>query len=211
MKAGRLRQVIYLQTLTGTQPGGDFQEAWATTYTIRAEMNPKGGGEYFSADQVQDRAPVMWRVRYQDGITSDMRLIHRETTYDILSVANTQGRDRELMLLTEAMPQEHEIFAYSAFTVTATAVDGTIIFTWTTSAPASTNFRFREKNSLPYSTGTETDTDPTVLSHTYTQAGFKASTDYEIQKYGENAHSWTPGWDTTYSFSTDGDGNFVQP
>ena len=206
MRAGKLRHLIYLQSLTGTNDGGDYQEAWATTYTIRAEMDPKGGTEYFSADQVQDRAVVVWRVRYQDGITTDMRLIHRETTYNILSVANTGGRDRELLILTEAMPQEHEVFAYSA--IAAAGGIGSIIFTWTTSAPASTRFRFKEATDVDWTTRTELDTDPTVLAHTHTMTGAKASTDYHAQVWGETAHGWTAGWSGTKNFSTDAEGNY---
>ena len=209
MRAGKLRHLIYLQSLTGTNDGGDYQEAWATTYTIRAEMDPKGGTEYFSADQVQDRAVVVWRVRYQDGITTDMRLIHRETTYNILSVANTGGRDRELLILTEAMPQEHETFAYSALTFASGVAAGgtfTLTVTWTTSAPASTNIRFGERVVLSWTTKTEKDTDPTVLSHSFTQTGFKVSEQYSICVYGKTAHNWTPGWSTKVDFNTDASG-----
>lgn len=206
MRAGRLRDTIYIQTPTETTSGGITTATWAVTETLRAETDPIRGAEMFAASQVQDTATKIFKVRYTDGITQKARIVFGEHAYNIIDVKDVSNRHRELLIMASIYPQEYEQFALSAISRTGT-LPGSITFTWTSEMPSTSRVRYRESTIETWTTGTHTTTK--VLSHSVTVTGFKASTSYYYGVYSENANAWSPGWSTSGTFSMNADNIMV--
>lgn len=208
MRAGRLRDKIYIQTPTETTTAGITSRTWALYQTLRAESNAQSGLEFYSAEQVQDKKTILFRTRYTSGVTQKMRIVFGEHAYNIEQVNNVFGRNHEMLILASIMPQEYEQFALSGIGRTGGAV-ATVTFTWTSEMPSTSRIRWKETAPIPdveWTNGTHTTTK--VFSHSVTQTGFKASTTYAYAVYSENANGWTPGWSASGSFGMDAD-NFM--
>ncbi len=99
MRAGRLRNKIVVQTNTPTQSGsGALTDVWSTYATVRSEINPKGGREYFDAKQVNAEIDIIFNIRYYSGVTSKMRISWNSRTFDIQSVINPMERNIEMLI-----------------------------------------------------------------------------------------------------------------
>ena len=209
MRSGRLNKKLYIQEVTESTSGGVKVETWAVYATRRCETNPIRGGEYFAAEQIQDKDPVLFRVRYASGVTTKMRVIYGDKVYDIVAVVNIGGLNRELVIATVAYPQEYDHFKYSSVTVADDTAAGTMSFTWTTEVPGSSKITYQVADADDWTTTTEADTAPRVLDHTVSQDGFLASTDYEYKVWSKNGGGWSAGYSDTGTFSTDADKRIV--
>lgn len=99
MRCGNLRHKIVIQTTTPTQSGsGALTDVWSTYATLRAEIEPKGGREFFDARQVNAEIDIVFNVRYYSGITPKMRVSWNSRTFDIQSVINPMERNIEMLI-----------------------------------------------------------------------------------------------------------------
>lgn len=64
---------------------------------IWASMEPLLGNEYFTALTAETKVEVKFNMRYVEGITNEMRIRHGHDIYEILSVVNVRGLNRELL------------------------------------------------------------------------------------------------------------------
>ena len=100
MQAGALRHRVELQTATeGRSSSGAVTRTWATTATVYAEIRDLAGREYFDAATVQSEVTTKIRIRYRSGLTPGMRVVWGSHIYDIESVVDPEGRQRELLLM----------------------------------------------------------------------------------------------------------------
>lgn len=108
MQPGKLRHRITIQQKTTTQAAsGKLSETWAAIATatrIPAEVLPDRAGEFFAARQVQATTNALIRLRYREGITAEMRVVHHirpglDEYYDVGGVVHFQSRYRELRLM----------------------------------------------------------------------------------------------------------------
>ena len=69
------------------QADGARTESWVPAFEyLSAAIEPLSGRDLIAAQAVQSEVTTRVRLRYRPGVTSAMRLRHRETIYDIKAV-----------------------------------------------------------------------------------------------------------------------------
>ena len=207
MRAGQLRHTIIIQQVTETNTGGVITNVWSEYDVVRAGIESGAarfaGSEFWAAQQVQDEDVVVFRIRYLSGVTQKMRVLYGYKAYDIKGVQDVKGRGREMIVYTTIAPQEYATFAYASTAGATGDNNGDAVITWTTDFYSSSNVRVRESGETDWVTKTEADTTTRVLSHSFEITGLSASTDYEVQVWGENGAGWSAGWSATLDISLD--------
>ena len=206
MRAGLLKHPIIIQEVTETNSAGKVSEEWTQYTTARAEMLPQQGSEYWAAKQTMEKEPVLFKTRYQSGITQKMRLLHDYIAYDIHAVPNVKGLSKELLIVTSIAPKEYPNFGYFGSNVADGDAAYYFVITWTTDFYASSKAAYRIQGAPSWTTTSHTDADPRVLSHSKTIGPLEASKTYEYRVYGVNEDLWTPGWSSSGTFETDVEG-----
>lgn len=103
INAGKYRHVITFQALQDTADTyGENTATWVNTITTRAGIFPISGKEYYST-QLETKTPEIThkiQLRYQSGITSEMRVKFGDRIFDIISPPiNFQEKRLELQLM----------------------------------------------------------------------------------------------------------------
>lgn len=102
-RIGSLRQRIAIQTLTKVADGlGGWNETWATTYTVWADMYPLAGTEVYKQGQVESPVTHRAMIRYRTGITTKHRVLYAGLAYNIRAVLNLNERSQWLQLDLES-------------------------------------------------------------------------------------------------------------
>lgn len=85
MGAGRLRQRIRIEALVvELDSDGAQQETWVDAFGwLSADIQPLSGRELLAAQAVQGKVSGRIRIRYRPGIEPSMRIVHRDTVYNI--------------------------------------------------------------------------------------------------------------------------------
>lgn len=100
MQAGDLRERITIQArLESTGTTGEVTWTWIDYLTVWGAVEPLRGEEYFAARQLQAATSLRIRIRWQDGITTKMRVAHRGRYYEIEAVLHIGSRRREAHLM----------------------------------------------------------------------------------------------------------------
>lgn len=91
MRAGKLRHRVTIQQyVIGSpqqKPSGEPDGAWTALYTdIAAEWVTLSGRALFAAQEHHAEVRGTWRIRWRDGITAQMRVVHDGLYYNILWV-----------------------------------------------------------------------------------------------------------------------------
>lgn len=78
---------------------GERDNGWVDVVTdIWASKETLLGKEYFSAEQIQSNVEIKFRCYYIPGIDKTMRVYNEGDVYEILSVIDPKGLNRELLL-----------------------------------------------------------------------------------------------------------------
>ena len=105
MQAGTLRHRITIQRKVAGSPQqnavGEPDVTWTDYLVVSASVDPITGNEPFIAQEHLSRVTSKIRLRYREGITSDMRVSFNSNVYDIKAVLNWGERNVELLLLCE--------------------------------------------------------------------------------------------------------------
>lgn len=100
MRAGRLGHRVTIQEKeVGQNSYGEEVITWADVGTVWAAVEPLRGQEFTELRRAGAAVTTRIIMRFQSGIVPEMRIIEGTNTYDILSVINVDGRDRELQLM----------------------------------------------------------------------------------------------------------------
>lgn len=95
MVIGDLRHRITLQKfITEVNENGFETEVWQDYKTVWASVSNLSGKEYYQAAAVQAEKTVKFTIRYLYGISSDMRILFRNTQYSITSADNIKYENR---------------------------------------------------------------------------------------------------------------------
>jgi head-tail adaptor len=98
VKAGALQHVVTIQALSAgspqQKPSGELDTAWADYLTgVSAEwVTLRGNTEH------HPEVRGIWRIRWRDGITAGMRVVHGSRYYDILFVPPYDRDGRRIQL-----------------------------------------------------------------------------------------------------------------
>lgn len=101
MRAGKLRHRISIQRVIETQESSYNEPTgqWVLFAEVSASIVPLSGRELIRAKQVELETDTEITIRYLDGLSPKMRIVYRDRVFEILSIINTEERNRELRLL----------------------------------------------------------------------------------------------------------------
>lgn len=104
MKAGQLDQRVTVERYTSTEDElGQPIEAWAPLFTCWAAVEPLTGREYLAAQAAVSEVTAKIRMRFRPWMTSQDRVVHNGTVYQIQSVIDVRSENRELHLMCRAI------------------------------------------------------------------------------------------------------------
>jgi SPP1 family predicted phage head-tail adaptor len=106
MRSGSLDRTITLQSVTTTvDEYGTPAQGWSDFATARAQLIQASTSEYLRAYGETDTAVVIFRIRWLDGVTADMRVSYGGQFYNIREIKEI-GRRRRLELRAELVRAE---------------------------------------------------------------------------------------------------------
>lgn len=85
MQAGKLRHRLTFQRPVYTQDSqtGAQTPDWQDAFTLWGRVEPLSGRDFLAAQEHETQISARITVRFNAGITSDMRILHREKYYSI--------------------------------------------------------------------------------------------------------------------------------
>lgn len=102
MRIGELRKQISFQSEQMTADGaGGYALAWTTVLTAWAEIEPLHGDKRYVDGHLEAHATHKMILRYQSGVTPDMRVTYGSRTFKILSLLNQNERNQWLEVMVE--------------------------------------------------------------------------------------------------------------
>lgn len=102
MRTGRMRRQVTIRTNTRTPDGmGGYTETPVDVPNVWARINPLEGNERIQAMQTGMQRPHEITMRYRAGMTGASTLVYDGRTFDIKSVADTEERHRQLVILAD--------------------------------------------------------------------------------------------------------------
>lgn len=106
MRGGALRHPIIIQATTESRDAvGSVTDLWATFASVRAEINPSMGKEYFDSARLNAENAAVFRIRYLSGLKTKMRISFDSRLFDIESFIDVRERNREVLILTMEQTQ----------------------------------------------------------------------------------------------------------
>lgn len=91
-------KIDFLQYTTGHDDFGEQTDTWETFKSgIWASVEPLLGTELFTALTANSKVEVKFNMRYITEIDNTMRIKYNNDIYEILSVVNVKGLNRELL------------------------------------------------------------------------------------------------------------------
>lgn len=99
-RAGRLRHRVSLQAYTEIiDPNtGAREKGWAEVAKVWASIEPLSARDFIQSAALQSQVTARITIRYREGVTADMRIVHRGKIYNITGVL--ADRDSGLEYLT---------------------------------------------------------------------------------------------------------------
>lgn len=105
MQGGRLRHRLTIQEPIDTRNHlNELVRTWSTWATVYGAVEPLRGQEFFDAEQVQGELWHRVRVRYREGYTTHMRILHLDRVLQIQAVIDVEERHREMQLMCRETP-----------------------------------------------------------------------------------------------------------
>lgn len=104
MKAGQLDQRVTVERFTSTEDElGQPIETWAPLFPCWAAVEPLTGREYLAAQAAVSEVTARIRMRFRPWMTSQDRVIHDGTVYQIESLIDVRSGNRELVLMCKTL------------------------------------------------------------------------------------------------------------
>ncbi len=106
---GELRHRITIQALSNSQNGyGEIEvntpKVWNDVLSVRAGIYPISGKKFFSAETENSEITHKVKIRYIEGLTSNMRIKFGDRYFEIISPPiNFQEKNIELQLLCKEL------------------------------------------------------------------------------------------------------------
>jgi len=104
MIAGLLRHSIIIKTRTLSKNSiGESVETFTTLKAVRAAVKQVSNDTDHLADGERITTKTQFRIRYQSIFDQTDIIIFKGVTYDNLSIENTSGMNREMIITGEAV------------------------------------------------------------------------------------------------------------
>lgn len=91
-------RITFERRETGTDPAGQPIDTWVQIGEAYARVDPMLGRERFAAMQVTAQAQTKFTMRHLSGVTTDDRLIYNGEPWNLESIINVGGRNRETLI-----------------------------------------------------------------------------------------------------------------
>jgi SPP1 family predicted phage head-tail adaptor len=99
MQAGKLWHEITIEQRNDTRDLiGASVASWATYLTTYAELLNSNGVEVLQAKQVNSFIDSAFKIRWDSGVRSNMRIVFKSRNYNIEWIDNIEERDKEMIL-----------------------------------------------------------------------------------------------------------------
>ncbi len=103
-RLGALRHRVTIETpVRIADAGGGAEIDWQAVAAVWAEIQPKSGREVFESDQLGGRVTHDVRLRFRDGVTPKMRILHAGRLFDVRYVARAGTHGEWLICACEEM------------------------------------------------------------------------------------------------------------
>lgn len=101
MRAGKLRHRVRLQAFQkGRDPNtGAVIDAWVDVATVWASIEPLSAREFIQSSAMQAQVTARITIRYREGVTASMRILHRGRIYNIQGVLADKDSGLEYLTL----------------------------------------------------------------------------------------------------------------
>lgn len=100
--SGNLRKQITLQSeMPSGDNAGGYGLSWTNVMTVWVEIKPITGQKIFIDSHLEGHTTHQVTMRYQSGVTTDMRMVYNSRVFNIRAVLNTDESNRWLRLLVE--------------------------------------------------------------------------------------------------------------
>ncbi|MHB1652343.1 MAG: phage head closure protein [Desulfitobacteriaceae bacterium] len=100
MDPGKLRHRVTIQQNTPTQDDeGVMADNWVDLASVWAMIEPLQGRELLTAQAITAEITTRIRIRYRDGITSEMRILYGTRVFDIQAPIDPEEKHQELQLM----------------------------------------------------------------------------------------------------------------
>lgn len=100
MRSGSLRHKITFQL--NNEIKNEFNEitnVWADFTQVFAQIVPLRGDEKYQSQHLKTEVNHKIRVRYQDNLTSKMKIIYGDREFNIDSIINHYEKNKELQIM----------------------------------------------------------------------------------------------------------------
>lgn len=103
MQAGKLRELVSVQTFTRTPDGqgGFVSKAWTDFLVTHAAITPATSREAWAARQLEHNITHSVSMRYFAGILTEMRIKYGTRVFNIKSIIDIDERHREYKIMCE--------------------------------------------------------------------------------------------------------------
>ena len=104
MRNGKLRHLIVIQELDLTQNAttGDMVKEWTDCFHVWASIEPLSAREFIAAQAAQSEVSARVTIRYQAGISSEMRIKHGDVVYKIAGIMPDAKSGKEYLAIMVA-------------------------------------------------------------------------------------------------------------
>lgn len=99
MRAGKLNRRIAIQGVTSTSDSttGQVTDAWVTSTTIWAHIDPLNALEVASAGQTEEHITHRVTIRYRADISPQMRFLYGTRVFNVHRILDPDEAHRELI------------------------------------------------------------------------------------------------------------------
>ncbi|UTJ05393.1 phage head closure protein [Arcobacter roscoffensis] len=102
MRAGSLRDVIVIEkSITTSNEYKEKVKTFEPFVETRTQVSHVSSNEKYFNGKYTDKIVKKFRLRYIDGVTTDMRIVFEKENYDIKEVVDPSRRKRELLIVGE--------------------------------------------------------------------------------------------------------------
>lgn len=104
MQAGRLNRRVTIQHQGASQDDwGQPVTGWVDVASVWADIRMRSGIEAIRAGSPVSVVQASIRIRYRQGVTAGMRVVHGDTTYNITAVQPDESGRQFLDLIAEVV------------------------------------------------------------------------------------------------------------
>ncbi len=104
MRSGPLKHLIMIQVNEQARDGyGAVIDNWVDFAPARADVRDIASSERYVSQSLNSVITKKFFIRYIEGITADMRIVHDGKTYDIDPPVDTSGKRRMLEISASEM------------------------------------------------------------------------------------------------------------